>query len=182
MLEPLILIDCGHTFCKSCVTTLKQNGQHCGNCRKPIVSSSKPNFTVKQVVLNIPAQCDDCHKKDKIEVLVKHKCPQAEIQCSNEGCSQKIKRKDKRTHEEECFHRVISCTKCHKETTVANEEVHMEQLCPEGVISCPLNCRKRPKRYDCKDSLSKSKNKLQLIISLVVTYQRVNKPFKRYQA
>ena len=43
MLEPIIFPDCGHTFCKTCISRVQQNPttSHCPLCKKPIWSSTQ---------------------------------------------------------------------------------------------------------------------------------------------
>ena len=127
MLEPIILPDCGHTFCKTCISRVQQNPttSHCPLCKKPIWSSTqlKTNFTLKKLVEKIEVKCTACNER---------------------GSS--IKRKDEPTHKEECLYAVISCEQCHQNTTVANKELHLEKTCIRGEIRCPLKCRKRPRR------------------------------------
>lgn len=151
MLEPMVLPDCGHTFCKSCLTKIKKKkeARHCPLCVSPIHAHTKllPNYSVKQLVGKIRAKCKDCNVEDLLEKLAEHDCPEALIACSNRECRQNVKKKDARTHEKsECLYRVVSCDKCYQSTTVANEELHLKTACPEGKINCPLNCQERPKR------------------------------------
>ena len=43
ILEPIILPDCNHTFCKTCISRVQQNPttSHCPLCKKPIWSSTQ---------------------------------------------------------------------------------------------------------------------------------------------
>ena len=158
MVDPIILPECGHTYCNSCITKLRESSNQnegrvfsCPNCCTPITSAAlKTNFTVSTLVAKVRAKCSRCQSEDSIEKLVSHKCPEVEVDCSNEGCGMKIKRKDQRTHGDNCLYKAISCDRCRHSTTLANLEVHMDHLCQEGVISCPLKCKSRPKRYDLK--------------------------------
>ena len=149
-MEPVLLSECGHTFCKSCVLKVKDNNgpKHCPNCRKKISRGMQTNYALKTLVTKVRAKCNRCQAEDTIEVLSKQKCLGEEVQCPNEGCRTLFKRKEKVSHADECLYKVISCEQCHRETTVASQEVHAEQQCSEGKITCPLKCRLRPKRYD----------------------------------
>ena len=61
MLEPMILPDCGHTFCKKRFSRVQQNptNSQCPLCKKPMWSSIqlKTNFTLKKVVEKIEVKC-----------------------------------------------------------------------------------------------------------------------------
>lgn len=91
MLEPIILPDCGHTFCKTCISRVQQNPttSHCPLCKKPIWSSTqlKTNFTLKKLVEKIEVKCTACNERGSIEVVAQHtpsQCPH--VECSNRGC------------------------------------------------------------------------------------------------
>ena len=150
MLEPIIFPDCGHTFCKTCISRVQQNPttSHCPLCKKPIWSSTqlKINFTLKKLVEKIEVKCTACYKRASIEVVARHTCPDALISCSNGGCQHSIKRNDEPTHKDECLYAVITFEQCNQNTTVANQEFHLEKTCPRGEIRCPLRCRKHPRR------------------------------------
>lgn len=151
MLEPVILPECGHTYCKSCATRVTNTGpKHCPNCRTPIKSAMITNFTVKTLVLKIRATCNRCQTVEELESLLIHRCPEEELNCSNNGCNEKYKRKDKRAHTDVCQYEIIKCHQCHEDTTGAAKEVHLTQQCKEGRINCPLMCRMRPKRYQSR--------------------------------
>ena len=149
MIFPVIIPECGHTYCKDLLVWVQNQGvaKHCSSCRTPISSELKTNFTVKKLVENLEAKCDLCQLEGKIEQLANHKCPEEEIKCENGQCSTKVKRKDQERHAEECIFKVVFCERCHRSTTVANLEIHREETCPEGETNCPLKCTKRPKRY-----------------------------------
>ena len=144
MLEPMILPDCGHTFCKTCISRVQQNPttSHCPLCKKPMWSSTqlKTNFTLEKLVEK---------NEGSIEVVVQHTCPDAFISCSNRSCERSIKGKDEPTHKGEYLYAVITYEKCYQNTSVANKEIHLEKTCPRGEIRCPLKCRKRPRRSLC---------------------------------
>ena len=154
MLHPMMLPDCGHTYCKSCVLRILEEGRdqgqsmHCPKCRRKIESATVTNYTVKTLVEKVRAKCNRCDAKEQIEVLLRHKCPEEEVKCPNKDCQATVKRKEKETHAEECLYKIISCDRCDQDTTVANQEVHRDQICPEGATACPLKCTSRPKRYD----------------------------------
>ena len=122
--------------------------RHCPNCCKPITGDLQTNFALKTMVAKVLTQCSRCRRKDELETLLKHDCPEEEITCSNEGCSLKIKRKDKEMHAEDCLYRVIQCSLCHHRTTLMDREIHVDYCCPEGKTTCPFKCKLRVKRYD----------------------------------
>ncbi|KAJ7392445.1 hypothetical protein OS493_012109 [Desmophyllum pertusum] len=160
MLEPVILPECGHTYCKSCATRVTNTGpKHCPNCRTPIKSAMITNFTVKTLVLKIRATCNRCQTVEELESLLIHRCPEEELNCSNNGCNEKYKRKDKRAHTDVCQYEIIKCHQCHEDTTGAEKEVHLTQQCKEGRINCPLMCRMRPKRKELQMHISACKER-----------------------
>lgn len=156
MVEPIILPDCGHTFCNDCVTKIRENQdgpRHCPNCRTPIRGDLQTNFALKTMVAKIRTRCNRCQNEDDLAALSRHQCPEEQMTCSNEGCNLKFKRRHKDTHAEECLYKVIFCSLCHHRTTVMDEDVHLEQCCPEGKTTCPFKCKLRVKRYEFKKLL-----------------------------
>ncbi|CAH3169704.1 unnamed protein product [Pocillopora meandrina] len=91
MLEPIILPDCGHTFCKTCISRVQQNPttSQCPLCKKPIWSSTqlKTNFTLKKLVEKIEVKCTASNERGSIEVVARHTCPDALISCSNRAAN-----------------------------------------------------------------------------------------------
>ena len=130
--------------CNDCVAKIRENQdgpRHFPNCRKPISGDLQTNFALKTMVAKVLTQCSRCRRKDELETLLKHECPEEEITCSSEGCRLKIKRKDKEMHAEDCLYRVIECLLCHHRTTLMDREIHMDYCCPEGKTTCPFKCK-----------------------------------------
>lgn len=150
MLEPMVL-ECGHTFCLCCITRIKKNvlNRHCPDCRKGIQYSTilHCNYIVKQVVAKLQGKCALCQAEGLIGQLMTHACPEEEISCTNEGCTQKVKRKEKQGHKTECEYRKDKCTGCRKEILAKNMAEHSELFCPYGHTYCPLGCEEEIKRY-----------------------------------
>jgi hypothetical protein len=50
---PLILPDCGHTFCEYCVADLLENEKACPNCNQEIKSVDPTKFMRNQKIIDI---------------------------------------------------------------------------------------------------------------------------------
>ena len=145
MLEPMILHDCGHTFCKKRFSRVQQNptNSQCPLCRKPMWSSIqlKTNFTLKKVVEKIEVKCVQRkgeHRRGSTARLPR--CPHILIGAANALIEERTLRPIRKND-----YAVISCEQCHQNTTVADNELHLKKTCSRGEIRCPLKCIKRPR-------------------------------------
>ena len=64
-------------------------------------------------------------------------CPEVMVYCTNDGCSEMLKRQEIGKHKKECVHRLVRCTnKCGKEMKFINLTSHLEHRCPNRIITC----------------------------------------------
>ena len=152
LVKPIILPQYSHMFCINCVTKIRENQDgpiHCPNCFTPNKGGDlHTNFALKTMVAKVLTQCSRCRHKDELETLLKHKCPEEEITCSNEGCSLRTKRKEKEMHAEDCLCRVIQGSLCHHRTTLMDRKILTDYCCPEGKTTFPFRWKLRLKRQD----------------------------------
>jgi hypothetical protein len=57
------------------------------------------------------------------------------IDCGNDGCVDKIERREKESHQQSCGHRMINCDFCNYSIKVAAMSTHLER-CPKAIVSC----------------------------------------------
>lgn len=58
---PILLTNCGHTFCRSCIGSIKQEkgSLQCPYCKKPSVES--PNYSLIDLITKGYLTCNKCH-------------------------------------------------------------------------------------------------------------------------
>ena len=68
MLKDPVLEKCGHSYCKKCLVELLKNDKKCPQSREEI-NEFFPNLILKNLILKLNLQCEDCketiHIKDK---------------------------------------------------------------------------------------------------------------------
>ena len=100
--------------------------------------------------LEYPLACSNCEKgcewKGKRGELQHHLvseegCRYVIVTCTNEKCTQTMKRSDLQNHvKEECIHRLYQCEYCHHEDTYSNIcGIHYNK-CTEYPLTCHNNC------------------------------------------
>ena len=78
------------------------------------------------------AQCQYCKRKGRYQLITSSshldECPDLPIQCSNEGCNEKIPRRSLASHNETCPKAIISCeyniVGCNKKMKREEQEIH----------------------------------------------------------
>eukprot|EP01113_Clastostelium_recurvatum_P026840 TRINITY_DN3224_c0_g1_i2.p1 TRINITY_DN3224_c0_g1~~TRINITY_DN3224_c0_g1_i2.p1 ORF type:complete len:681 (+),score=156.72 TRINITY_DN3224_c0_g1_i2:164-2206(+) len=66
-------------------------------------------------------------------------CGHVVVSCYNEGCRERVKRKDRDAHMAQCPYRATRCLLCRETVQHFAQEKHGQE-CPEKTVYCPLNC------------------------------------------
>jgi hypothetical protein len=144
--NPQEINECGHLFCKECISKCKKN--KCPNCNerfeKERLIESK---LTKRRINNLEVSCkNDCGSIICIGDLLKHHeiCPEEEVTCPNENCSENFKRKDDE-HLLNCEFRSVYCKLCDIFIIKNKEQEHNEKECLGSDVKCP-NCEVQLKK------------------------------------
>lgn len=129
--DPVVIADCDHHFCRDCLdytTSWNQHSGTCPTCRRPgrlIGSGSASKLLLNildDLVVKCPNQLEGCDKQVKRGHLLDHinlYCDCTLINCPQDDCSQKTRRKDA----EHCVHQPVSCLACRQPMTVQDLDV-----------------------------------------------------------
>lgn len=167
VMQDASFIDCGHTFCQSCITSAVRNDARCPMCRADFYDI-RPALLVRQWIKKLPVKCTDCDWTGPQANLKAHclKCPNKLRPCDR--CLQEVKGMDMERHQKEscpcqdaicgycklvqrrnelsfhmqyeCKVMKTTCRKCHSEVNMATHQ------CPRVIRACPysyLGCTKR---------------------------------------
>ena len=154
--DPQLSSCCGHTFCKSCLDSIKQFGRTrstsvCPVCRDKAFQAF-PNKQADRKIRRLDVFCSNKEKGcewhgeiNDVEVHLNNTnnnngCQYEDVECVH-GCGKRLQRQYIMKHMEiECLHRTVDCQYCslsgiHNFITGAHKEE-----CPKVVISCPNGC------------------------------------------
>ena len=139
---------CGHTFCKSCIDSLKERtvNNACPVCRDgefPVVQNKQINRAVRSLRVYCTNEKEGCKWQGEINDLVGHlsSCQFENVECENSGCGIIMKRQLLRNHMlEDCLYRDVECYYCHLTGShVFIKDKHKDE-CPKFPLPCPNRC------------------------------------------
>ncbi|KAI9105230.1 hypothetical protein DFS34DRAFT_541 [Phlyctochytrium arcticum] len=142
---------CGHTFCQSCISSALSSSptSTCPIDRSPLAISqlSRVVKLVQNLLDELSVYCNyrkgGCTWTGERQGLQTHldvHCAYVESECSNEGCTQNVLRKDAEHHAQVCEWRpewsAQTCPECHAAVQRRDAEKHSKE-CPAGITACP---------------------------------------------
>lgn len=149
--DPVVLTECDHCFCRDCIrqtwtstyTPLGPRGD-CPTCRTP--AKLGPRSGISKILTNILddllVRCPKCEdgcktvvKRGEVQDHVNIYCGFANVECPAENCELPVRRKDI-VHG--CLHYGVSCIDCHQSMQKASLERHWKVECPDRKVSCAL--------------------------------------------
>ncbi|KAM4695250.1 TNF receptor-associated factor 5 isoform 2-T4 [Discoglossus pictus] len=113
----------------------------------------------KREVLNLQVYCKNapgCEVKVTLGRYQDHlgKCLCETIPCTNDGCHDKMQRKDLKEHLEiHCKLREETCKYCKENMASINMKVHVRLYCPLYPVPCPNNCSTTSPRHELDEHL-----------------------------
>ena len=162
LLDPFLLSCCGNHLCESCVGRLA--GKPCPLCSHKFTGLLDKGR--QRGVWQAKVRCSNynggCEWQGELRYLLRHLQPAdgegpgqspaprgpvplclfERVPCANEGCGQRLPRKDLEQHQQsECVHRKVRCQYCNEVETTYEElcNVHWGE-CPDFPVACPNNC------------------------------------------
>ena len=147
--NPHLSSCCGHTFCKSCVNSLKRMeafNNACPVCRDsefPVVQNKQMDRAVRSLHVYCTNEKEGCQWQGEINDIVGHlnSCQYESVECKNSGCDSTVQRQHLRSHmEEDCPYRSVKCEYC---DLVGNhwfiKNGHIDE-CLKFPLPCPNRC------------------------------------------
>ena len=132
---------CGKVFCKACITEVNERIGSCPNCRKAspkIFNDLRGTREIKRLKVACKNEDKGCDWSGALETYEAHKeeCGWKEVECPNDGCSEKIFR---------CFveeHLSVSCPRRKEKCAVCLEMVVHEDMSshPDSCLKLEVEC------------------------------------------
>lgn len=150
-LDPVVLAECDHCFCRDCIRQTWTSAYNplgprgdCPSCRTP--AKLGPRSATSKILINItddllvrcPKSEDGCKaqvKRGEVQDHVKLYCGHAYMECPADDCEQPIRRKDAG---QGCLHFGVSCLDCRQPMQKSTLETHWRSECPDRKINCDL--------------------------------------------
>ena len=151
-----VLTSCAHTFCKDCFNTftsyqkIEENneGQYkCPSCGSTISSYPFPVEVINVLLNKQHIRCKNrnfgCGWEGILSQLMDHLdniCPKQTIQCTLQGCTEKLFREDLANHLAICKYRIVQCEFCLLSLPFIELQGHLDDICPKIKVECPQKC------------------------------------------
>ena len=141
---------CGHTMCCDCADKWGERSDSCPQCRESpfqVVVDTRIKRHVSSLTMYCTHYRSGCEWKGSFNTIRDHlseDCPYEEVECENDGCTERLQRRHLTKHmDEECSKRIVECPCCglgnfhlpyHKLVNTHYKE------CPEWPMRCPNRC------------------------------------------
>ncbi|KAJ5803187.1 uncharacterized protein N7503_005637 [Penicillium pulvis] len=145
-----VRLQCDHVFCEKClrsaITTFRSAESDefpCPSCRTPTsqVSMSVPRLLINmcdEIQVRCPLAGEGCQElvpRGHVQSHVDKYCGYRLIQCPDESCDKKTRRKDLQA-ENRCRHSYCRCSRCEEDVMEQDYEEHDKELCPSLETTC----------------------------------------------
>ncbi|KAG8906672.1 hypothetical protein FRB99_006373 [Tulasnella sp. 403] len=140
-IDPAVTTTCSHTFCRECIASALEVNPQCPVDRSLLtIQQLQPAATivrnlVDELLVECPHAAVGCGLTCQRQLLLNHlasDCQYVQVQCSQEGCSHAVLRKDLGQHAEDCIHRLVECQACGRDVKLA--EMNHLASCPYEAI------------------------------------------------
>ena len=160
---------CAGIFCGGCMQQALRLKKTCPSCKKARINALK-DMVLRNQIMKHQVYCinkgiadeatktsnirkrkassdEKCTWTGKYDELSTHmkQCDFELVACSNEGCKEKIERRELEEHLQACMHRMISCERCNAAIKAALMNNHVNE-CPKVKATCICS-------YECTTDL-----------------------------
>lgn len=145
-----VAVECGHTFCTSCIKLALNSNPRCPSCMKSVSPGTTPVFCLKKYIDTFTIRCPEkssdnplaiCKWKGTIESFRQHEkdCEYSSLPFNCLQCRESVPRKSVEKHKsEQCIYRHVPCGYCSSKIVCYNLEDHLLFDC----MKRPFECRK----------------------------------------
>lgn len=168
--DPIFCNNCGKASCSKCIKSYYQNKNQgypcvykCGGTGYRKITNAEKEFID---FIKLKCKHKGCFQFINYTDYKDHllKCKYRIYHCNNNPCNVEGYLHIMETHAKKCEFREIECEKCKKKIKFNTKEAHIDQDCPEAMVSC-IFCSKKMKRIDyIQNHQSKDANCLKRIV------------------
>ncbi|MBN3302862.1 TRAF3 factor, partial [Amia calva] len=141
--------ECGHRFCKTCITDLlSKPGAMCPADGEPLFEDKIfKDVCCNKEIMDLKVFCrsekNGCKEQMSLKQVLDHLnvCPYFEVPCPHNKCKDKMMRKDISEHlSRKCKYRESTCEFCKRKMSLTEIQKHKETVCPAYPVACPNKC------------------------------------------
>lgn len=159
--EPHLSVCCGHTFCKSCLTSAKNVADVCPMCRSTNLQTF-PNKQNERLIKSLHVFCTNkdkgCEWQGEVNDIKIHLdgCRFEEVRCLN-NCGVSVQRQYLSNHtKNECSRRIVNCDYCHTTGEHHFIDNQHKSKCSKFPVPCPNKCDMTIPREDIDEHVKHS--------------------------
>eukprot|EP00117_Sycon_ciliatum_P043389 scpid40615/ scgid31421/ TNF receptor-associated factor 3; CD40 receptor-associated factor 1; TRAFAMN len=158
-----IQTTCGHRFCKSCIErSLRAESKTCPVDKRQLSKTDiYPDNWCRREVMCLTCKCrhvqEGCtwHGQLKdFEDHVQSSCEYMTVACRNDGCEEKVARKNLSSHmKHDCLYRKVVCQYCDEYVAILEIETHNSE-CVKFPVACPQECGEEVPRCELPEHVA----------------------------
>jgi len=163
ILNDSVIDNCGHSYCRECISTLLKENNFCPFTNKEIIQGTlkqesgninstfqlSPNIILNSVIEKQKVYCKNYFQDAKCtwvgklterKIHLLHECEKEIVRCENsDECAIKIPRDQLQKHLNECPYRTVLCNYCRKYVNFNKLVLHYK-ICENYPSECPNKC------------------------------------------
>lgn len=154
--DPVVAIDCGHTFCRECIHLSLGTSPMCPIDRCPLFSDNLTPAVkiianmVNELIVYCPnseSGCEVTMERQHVDSHLDNDCKYTATQCGVAECQTMVLKKDLNHHTNECPFRLVECERCNAKIKFKSLDEHNAKKCPAAIVGC-ASCGEQCARSD----------------------------------